>query len=270
MIELTGPILMKNSKRRIAWAPVLIPGEADSDGEVVSKDTIERVAHEWMASYRNIDREHTLNNVDAVPVESYITPNDLMVKMGGEDVVIPGGSWILATKFSPEDWVSVEKGEWAGYSIMGVPRAATKSVDMAEKRTLLADLGEDWVVTHVSVVGAPAVPKAKWFALKSAQQRKGILSRIFDPDPIPVVEKEGRKISAARLERLRAIQSELDSLIKEASIDREEDEDDEILDTTKVVMDDDDDEKDKNYKTSPKTEEIVNAVRAAIAEATRA
>lgn len=270
MIELTGPILMKNSKRRIAWAPVLIPGEADSDGEVVAKSTIERVAHEWMASYRNIDREHTLNNVDAVPVESYITPNDLMVKMNGEDVVIPQGSWILATKFSEEDWQSVEKGEWAGYSIMGVPRAATKSVDMAEKRTLLADLGDDWVVTHVSVVGAPAVPKAKWFALKSAQQRKGILSRIFDTDPVPVVEKEGRKMSTARLDRLRAIQSELDSLIKEVQIDREEDDDDEDVVADAVTNATEDDEKDKTYKTSPITEEIVATVRAAIQEATRA
>lgn len=37
----------------------------------------------------------------------------------------------------------------------------------ALKRTLLRDLGVDWVAPFVSVVDEPAVPKAKFFALKA-------------------------------------------------------------------------------------------------------
>jgi len=59
---------------------------------------------------------------------------------------------------------------------MGVRRetldTASKSVENASiKRTLLADLGDDWVPTHVSIVDEPAVPKARFFALKSKAKK---------------------------------------------------------------------------------------------------
>ena len=38
----------------------------------------------------------------------------------------------------------------------------------AFKKTLLKDLGPNWEANFVSIVDRPAVPKAKWFALKMA------------------------------------------------------------------------------------------------------
>lgn len=169
--ELTGPIVMKNASKRIAYAAVLVPGEPDSDGETVTKEKIEQAAHEWMQSYRNVDLQHTLNNV-AVPVESYVLPMDMEVDMQGVKTILPAGTWVLASKVLDEaTWDMIEKGELTGYSVMGIRRAtletASKSAEVALKKTLLRDLGEDWIAAAVSIVDEPAVPKAKFFALKS-------------------------------------------------------------------------------------------------------
>lgn len=176
--ELTGPIVMKNASKRIAYAAVLVPGEVDSDGETVTKEKIEQAAHEWMQSYRNVDLQHTLNNV-AVPVESYVLPTEMEVDMAGVKTILPEGTWVLASKVLDEaTWDRVEKGELTGYSVMGIRRTtletASKSSDteVALKKTLLRDLGEDWVAAAVSIVDEPAVPKAKFFALKSKEQEE--------------------------------------------------------------------------------------------------
>lgn len=174
--ELTGPIVMKSANKQIAYAAVLVPGEEDSDGEVVTKEKIEEAAHEWMQSYRNVDLQHTLNNV-AVPIESYLLPMEMEVDMAGVKTVLPEGTWILASKVLDEaTWDRVEKGELTGYSVMGIKRTTletvSKSEDVALKKTLLRDLGEDWVAAAVSIVDEPAVPKAKFFALKSKQEEE--------------------------------------------------------------------------------------------------
>lgn len=171
--ELTGPIVRKDAKRQVAYAAVLVPGEPDSDGEVLTAEKIEAVAHGWLEDFRALDADHSLKTIDAVPVESYIVPEDITFG----DYELPAGTWVLATKIRDDAvWKRVEKGELTGYSIMGVARAdlaqalaASKSggAGAAFKRTLLADLGEDWVTPLVSIVDAPAVPKAKFFALKS-------------------------------------------------------------------------------------------------------
>jgi hypothetical protein len=175
-VEIGGPIVMKNAAQRIAYAPVLVPGEPDSDGEVLTAEKIEEVAHGWMESYRNVDLMHTLNNT-GVPVESYILPMPMAVEAYGEKMELPVGTWVLASKLSPDAWAAVEAGVLTGYSVMGIKRAhldmAMKSSDALDeaalKRTLLEDLGPDWVAAFVSVVDHPAVPKAKFFALKSKE-----------------------------------------------------------------------------------------------------
>ena len=173
-IELAGPIVSKSASRQIAYAAVLVPGEEDSDGDVLTAEKVEQVAHSWLADYGNVDLQHSLNNV-ATPVESYLLTDARTVQVAGKSLVLPTGTWILGSRIDDAGtWAAVEKGELTGYSIMGVRRAALKQhkgvvkSNTALKRTKLADLGDDWVAPFVSVVDAPAVPKAKFFALKEA------------------------------------------------------------------------------------------------------
>ncbi|MBS7531832.1 hypothetical protein IC619_015270 [Hazenella sp. IB182353] len=168
MPELTAPLVMKSYEKRIVYGPVMVPGEADHDGDVVSADKIEAVAHDFADKYANIDLQHTLNNVGSM-VESYITPVDLTYG----DMVVPKGSWMMGVRVTDdESWSSVKEGKLTGFSIMGIKSAVMKSkkddeINAALKRTTLADLGEDWIVNAVSLVDEPCVPKAKFVVIKS-------------------------------------------------------------------------------------------------------
>lgn len=127
--ELTGPIVYKSGdEKQIAFAAVLVPGEADSDGEILDAAKIEEVAHGWMGAYRNVDIQHSLVNV-AVPVESFILPADMTVTMAGKETVLPKGTWILGAKVTnPEVWQKIKSGELSGYSVMGVSQQTLKAI----------------------------------------------------------------------------------------------------------------------------------------------
>ena len=165
MAELTAPLVYKNEEKRIVYGPVLIPNEPDTDGDVVTAEQIENVAHKFVEEYGNIDLMHSLNNVGRL-VESYILPVDLEVD---EDTLIPKGSWIMGVRVTDDDaWQAVKDGKLSGFSIMALQKMAMKSSEKKQKskRVTLADLGDDWIVNAVSLVDEPAVPKAKWIAIK--------------------------------------------------------------------------------------------------------
>jgi len=231
--ELTGPIVHKNAVKQIAYAAVLVPGETDSQGEPpLSKDEIERVAHEWMAVYRNIDVEHTLNNVNMVPVESYLQSGDRVVTIEGRDTILPDGTWIMAAKATDAAiWEGIENGQYTGFSVMGVRRADLQTTLKSLKDSwqpkllkpvLIADLGDDWVAPFVSIVGHPAVPKAKWFALKS---KEGLVERVrslFNGRPQSPAAKTEQEVNTMEKDEIRqfvqeAVKGILDERDTEAS-----------------------------------------------------
>ena len=178
--ELSAPIVMKNEEKRIVYGPVLVPGEKDYDGESVTAEKIEEVAHEFMKSFGNIDVQHTLKNV-AVPVESYLMPIDVELPGPNGLVAVPKGSWMMGAYVEDDvTWQEAKDGKRTGFSIMGVDKSqagmfAGKSMpDAAFKRVYLRDL-PDWTVPFVGIVDRPCVPKAEFLTIKS----RGFVSRLF-------------------------------------------------------------------------------------------
>lgn len=181
MPELTAPFIIKNDEKRIVNGPVLIPNEADSDNDVVTEEQIENVAHSFVEQYGNIDLMHSLNNVGRL-VESYILPMDYEVD---KDTVVPKGSWMLGVRVTDdESWQAVKDGKLGGFSIMAMQKTAMKSSEKKDssKRVTLSDLGEDWIVNAVSLVDEPAVPKAKWIAIKSkdSESDENVVQKAID------------------------------------------------------------------------------------------
>lgn len=247
-VELTGPFVFKNDEKRIVYGAVLVPGELDHDGEAVTAEKVEDAAHEWMESYQNVDLQHSLNNV-GVPVESYLLPMEMTVKavQDGEEMVLPEKTWILGSRLDESTYEAAKKGELGGYSVMGMKRAALKSLcektsagksasqedlNAALKKTLLKDLGEDWVPVYVSVVDRPAVPKAKFFALKSAAKEEedsakdedkpmSLWNRISGALLKNYSEKEGRRFSKDTMSKLKAAAEALTALVSEAEAEEE-------------------------------------------------
>ncbi len=165
-MELTAPIVLKDLHRRIVYGPVLIPDLPDSDGDVVSADKIEEVAHRFMLEYGLMEDMHTLKSV-AHPVESFIAPTALDL---GE-VRIPKGSWVVGAKVVDDGaWDRVKSGQLKGFSVVAVPNGAMKG--MAAKKLTLAQIeasGQDWEVIAIGLVDEPAIPLAKWTTVKSAE-----------------------------------------------------------------------------------------------------
>jgi hypothetical protein len=166
-------------EKRIVYAPVLIPDRPDSDGDVVTAEQIEDWSHNFMALYRNVDLQHTLNNT-AVPVESYILTEDKVVESFGKSISLPKGTWVMAVKvLSEEVWQKIKEGHYTGFSIMAVKKTVMDEIsakgkdtvipEAAIKRTTLKDLGTDLEVVFVSIVDEPAVPDATFFSLKSKE-----------------------------------------------------------------------------------------------------
>jgi hypothetical protein len=112
------------TEQGVVYGCVLAPGLADCDRErgekVLTEKEIQRIAHKWMSDYRNVDIRHTLKNV-ATPVESYLLPTPMEVTIEGRQVILPKGSWILASKVEDAGVLAeIKAGVLKGYSVMGI------------------------------------------------------------------------------------------------------------------------------------------------------
>lgn len=128
--------------KQIAFAPVLVPKEADKDGDVIPKPSIEDAAHKYLAEYRKVDSDHDLREGKGTPVESWTLKNDTTFELpdGTESREYPKGTWVMGIKFDNETWSRVQDGELSGLSIYG----GAKPIDANE---LLQGKGTDTQMT---------------------------------------------------------------------------------------------------------------------------
>lgn len=181
----------KDKARQIAYGYAMIPGIPDSDGDIVTEDKIEEVAHKFIKKGYH-DLMHEVGDPAAELVESWIEQEDKTLKFlnSEDDMVIPKGSWGIAVKVHDDVWPGVEDGTYKGFSIMAVLEEQKESVKSASdikaamKRVTLKDLEKEgtWGVDSVSIVDDPAVGMALFFATKSKPQEEeeqGFFSRMF-------------------------------------------------------------------------------------------
>lgn len=114
-----GVILKSEDDKQIVYGVVMEPMENDTDDNWTTADQIENAAHLFMKSFRQIDTEHSRENIDATPVENWIQHEDTII--GGQEV--KAGSWVMGVKIEdPEQWASVKAGEYLGFSIDATTR----------------------------------------------------------------------------------------------------------------------------------------------------
>lgn len=180
MANKTVPFVVKEATERKVFAPVLIPNEPDSDNDIVSADKIRQVHDLFNEKYRNIDVQHSLQNVGKV-YESYILPQDTTYNFGGNEYMYPMGTWMMGVKVTDDEaWELVKQGVLTGFSIMAVNPALKGNAQKSEDgRTTLADLGDEWIVNAVSLVTEPAVPRAKFISVKSASEEQSLWTKFL-------------------------------------------------------------------------------------------
>ncbi len=114
-----GVIAKSDDDKQIVYGVVMEPMENDTDDNWTNASQIEEAAHLFMKSFREIDTEHSRENISATPVESWLAHEDTVV--GGQEV--KAGSWVMAVKVEdPEEWASVKDGGYTGFSIDAVTR----------------------------------------------------------------------------------------------------------------------------------------------------
>lgn len=233
-LELIAPIVWKNEDERIVYGPVLVPNVADADGDLVSMAKVEQVAHNFLEKYGTIDIQHGLAH-GGVPIESYIAPQDLLFT----NHRIPKGSWIMGVRVDEEYWGRVKNGELVGFSLMAVPPGTTKSA--TPKRTTLADLGANWEVVAVSLVDDPAVPQARWIAIKQNDSAT-VLAKV--KQALNLSTKSGREISDTNFKALSAAHESIGKILERARTERSK----KVGKTEETTMDRDKEKKEKTEK----------------------
>jgi len=126
------------------YAPVTLP---DADGDIMSAETIENMAYNFMKSYAqgSIDIEHDYTTIGAVVVESFIARED--------DPLFIAGSWVVGVHIEDDEvWESVKSGELNGFSLAGEATSVTKTIEVEIPEYLEGMTSEDAGHSHRFVV----------------------------------------------------------------------------------------------------------------------
>ena len=110
-------------KRRLVCRVIAETDTVDAQGDVMSDETIEEMAHNFLLRSRKFDNRHDWRAVDAAPVESWIQ-REATVLLGEK---IKAKSWVVGVKvFADHIWQKVLSKEYQSFSIGGrggrVPR----------------------------------------------------------------------------------------------------------------------------------------------------
>ena len=103
-----------DTKQQIVFGEVYVPNRRDTDGNFMTAETIEKMAHDFLANKRNyqISKAPDGNLDKGCVVESFIA------REGDPDFA--AGSWVVGVHVpDAKIWKSIEAGELTGFSIEG-------------------------------------------------------------------------------------------------------------------------------------------------------
>ncbi len=114
--EISCTILKADVEKRLVYSVIAEPDTVDAQGDVMSTETIEKMAHSYLLNSRKFDNRHDWKAVDAAPVESWIQ-REATVLLGEK---IKANSWVVGVKvFADHIWEKVQSGEYRSFSIGG-------------------------------------------------------------------------------------------------------------------------------------------------------
>ena len=89
-------LVKKDSPEKIVYGIVYEPDTVDLQGDFMSAKTIEKMAHNFMENYQNIDKNHDYESQVGKVLESSI----LMEDTEYNGTVVKKGTWVMATRVS--------------------------------------------------------------------------------------------------------------------------------------------------------------------------
>lgn len=108
-------IVKADKAKQIVYGVFLWPEKADTDGDIISAEDIEKVAHSFLVEYRDIDEMHKHETMNAEIVESFISWMDGLEYYGK---MLSRGAWAGAIHVKDKKvWEKIEKGIYKGFSV---------------------------------------------------------------------------------------------------------------------------------------------------------
>lgn len=110
----TVQVTKTHDELQIVYGEVFAPGFPDSQGDMMTSETIMKMAHEFLAKglVQKIDVNHSQTESGCYVVESFIARDD-------DPTFIPG-SWVLGVKVPDRQlWSLIKSGELNGFSLDG-------------------------------------------------------------------------------------------------------------------------------------------------------
>lgn len=116
-----------DDEKQIAYGYALVPGEEDSQGDIISESDIEKTAHSFLEILskgeqqgQGVGHEHESFNNIGHPVESAIDRGGSIAKsFSVPDDQIRSGGWWVGIRMEDEYWDLTKSGEITGFSIGG-------------------------------------------------------------------------------------------------------------------------------------------------------
>jgi hypothetical protein len=118
-------ITKRDAAKQIVYGEVYVPYVPDSQGDFMTPEEIERVAHTFLKRGRVdcVDTEHNLVKNGSGVVESFIA------RPGDPDFT--AGAWVLGVHIpDKEAWAKAESGEIGGFSMYGSGRRQQRLVEI--------------------------------------------------------------------------------------------------------------------------------------------
>jgi len=109
------------NERQIAFAPALVPGVIDKQGDIIDPITIEETAWKFLEEFREVDTDHNLKLGQGIVVESWVSKvEEEYDRPDGKSETYPEGTWMLGIKVPEKElWEKMKRGEYEGFSIFG-------------------------------------------------------------------------------------------------------------------------------------------------------
>jgi hypothetical protein len=106
-----------SEKNQVVYGEVYVPGDEGPEGNSMTPETIEEMAHDFMEDLRltRIDNNNDGDTAKGVVVESFIVRK--------EDPDFAEGAWVVGVKIRDKEiWESIERGDITGFSIIRTQR----------------------------------------------------------------------------------------------------------------------------------------------------
>jgi len=123
-IQKSVRITKVDEDQRLVFGEVYAPNVPDTQGDFMTTEEIQKMAHNFMRARRQekVDEQHNNEEAGHIIVESFI------VRAGDPDFPIPG-AWVAGAHIPSDDvWLKVVKGEINGFSMEAIVTKITRQV----------------------------------------------------------------------------------------------------------------------------------------------